>query len=313
MAVDEQNYHTPDGYVDLPSHYVYDTSMLTDGQTYQNLVRTIEYDSTFILRAILNVPSSVNPAGGGFRLSNFSKSRVISNFQQGYSKQVAIAPEIIYPPNSQILFDLQNVLRSFNAQGGGANVYTSQVVFQGVKRYKPGVAGYSGPAFPTPYDPAHFIERPWTYVLPVTLNWNSLALPRTFTVEVQDWDFELHAIAVLNTATGAPPTFDMCALSLYDQSAKRALSQLPVVQSAVNNLARGHGNPVFPVPPQLYPVWTQIRLDISSLLTTTDPGAPYSLQIAFLGVNRTPRVANILGAHSNDLAAPLVNQWGNDQ
>lgn len=297
---DEQLYYTPDGYVDLPAYYVYDGVNLTDGQNYNNLPVTIEYDSSFILRAILGVPSMVNATGGGFRLSNYSKSRVYSDFIKGYSAHVAVAPEIIYPPNSQILFDLQAVLKAFNNQGGGDHVSTSQIAFQGVKRYKPGHPGYSGPAFPTPYDPSKFIVRPWAYRLPVTLNWNSLALPKTFTVEIQDYDFELHTISVVDVTTGIAPTFDLCRLQVYDQSAKRAMSS-PINLTNINYLGMTGGLwAVFPVPYLLYPVWTQLRIDVSSLLATTDPSAPYSLEIMFNGMQRTPRVSDMPGADQNE-------------
>lgn len=316
MGVDEQNYYTPDGYVDLPGAYVFDASGLTNGTEVQNNVIPIEYDSIFVLRAVLGVPNCIDPSTGGFRLNNYSKSRIMGGYIKPFANNVPVVPEVIYPPNSQISFDLFNVQKAVNSCA--TNIPISNIMFQGVKRYRPGVPGYNGPAFPIPYDPLNYIERPWSYPLDFDLSWfhwNSsgsaagiIDIPRTFVVEVQDYDFQLHCIKISDSTTGLALTPDLFSIQLFDATAKRALFGSPVNQSYINNTRNAFSNPVFPVPPLLYPVWTQIRVDITSLVCNEDVSSPYHLQIEFQGLQRIPRVTSLPGTADNTSAAPPQSQ-----
>lgn len=301
MSAPEANYYTPDGCVDLPFMYVFDASSLTDGTSPAPLVKSItsDADADFILRAILGVPTCINPTGGGFALYNYSGSQAFSSVYGAFANHYPVVPEKLYPRFSVIKFLLQNVLRANTlcVVNGSQPIYYSQIAFQGVKRYQPGLPGYhpGSPAIPAPYDPSQFILRPYTYNFALNLNWFAWTaaglpqIPRTFTVEIQDYDFELHYISITNATNGAPVVQEIMQVQLYDATAKRALSTQPVNSSMLNNNRTAY-SPVFPVPPLVYPVWTQIRFDITSLVCNTDGSSPYNLQLSFVGVNRTPRV-----------------------
>lgn len=301
MPASENIYVTPTGKVDLPFLYVFDGSTLTDGQSFPTLPSLhvpIQWDSDFILRAILGVPTVVNPTTGGFRLYNYSGGLAMGDFIKPMSNQFAVVPEKFYPRNGVVKFDLATVLRAFNACGESP-IYKALIAFQGVKRYTPGSPGYAsgGPQLPAPTDPDSYVPRPWTYPFQLNLNWFARVtagglpeIPRTFTIAIQDYDFELHYISVVNLVTGARVTVDLFQIMLYDATAKRQLFSQPVNASFLDNNRKEYGNPVFPVPPLLFPVWTQIRFDISSLVCNTDVSAPYAFQVDFVGVNRVPKV-----------------------
>lgn len=313
MAAPEAVYYTPDGCVDLPFIYVFDASTLTDGTTPAPLIRPITSDSDadFMLRAILGVPNCIDTAvnGGGFQLYNYSGSAAFSSPYSPFTAHYPVVPEKFFPRFSAIKFLLQQVKRANTpcvVNAVNLPIYYSQIGFQGVKRFNPSQAGgYSpgSPAPPPPFDPSKFILRPYTYTTTLNLNWfawTTAGLPqiaRTFTIEIQDYDFELHQITAINTATGLPIASELFQIQLYDATAKRALSSSPV--NARYILANSTLQPVFPVPPLVYPVWTQIRFDISSLVCNQDVAAPYSIQLAFTGVNRTPRVQSSPSATEN--------------
>jgi len=303
MPAPEAVYYTPSGCVDLPFIYVFDASALTDGSTPAPLIKSITSDSDadFVLRAILGVPNCINPAGGGFLLYNYSGSQAFDSAYSPFANHYAVVPEKLYPRFNAIKFQLQNVLRANTAcvvGGVSLPIYYSQIAFQGVKRYNTTLPNYrpGSPALPPPYNPDDYVLRPYTYNHKLNLNWSAWTaaglpqLAQTFTIEIQDYDFELHCINVTNTVTGAPLTAELFQIQMYDATAKRALSTQPVNISYLN-ANRNAFTPVFPVPPIVFPVWTQIRFDISSLVCNNDPNLPYTLQISFIGVNRTARVA----------------------
>ena len=302
MAAPEAAYYTPPGCIDLPYFYLFDASKLTDGTTPAPLITDItsDGDADFILRAVLGVNNCINSSGGGFTLFNYSGSQAFDSAYSPFANHYAVVPEKQYPRYSAIKFLLQNVLRAntpCTVSGKSLPIYYSQIAFQGVKRYQPGSSNYrpGSPGFPEVYDPSKYISRPYTYLKTLNLNWFAYTaaglpqIPQTFTIEIQDYDFELHYIAVTNAVTGAPVATELFQIQMYDSTAKRQLSSGPVNIGYINNNRTAY-TPCFPVPPVVYPVWTQIRCDITSLVCNSDGNSPYSLQLAFVGVNRTKRV-----------------------
>jgi hypothetical protein len=313
MPAPESYYYTPAACVDLPFLYVFDASKLTDGTTPAPLIVPIvsDSDADFMLRAILGVPNCIDTAanGGGFVLYNYSGSQAFSIPYSPFSNHYSVVPEKFYPRFGAIKFLLQKVLRANTACTVNAvplPIYYSQIGFQGIKRYTPGDPTYhpGSPALPPPYDPDDYILRPYSYLFTLNLNWFAWTaaglaqIPRTFTVEIQDYDFELHQISVVNATTGAVPTTELCQVQLYDATAKRALSSAPVNLSFLNAVRSAY-SPVFPVPPVVYPVWTQIRFDVTSLVCNSDGSSPYSLQFLFTGVNRIPKLTSTANTPTN--------------
>lgn len=301
MAAPESIYYTPDGCIDQPYNLVFDASKLTDGSNPAPLVQPIiTTDADFILRAILGVPTCIDTAanGGGFNLFNMSGSQAFSQAYSPFVKHYPVVPEKLYPRAGGVIkFQLAKVLRANTPCATGGAIYYSQIVFQGVSRYYPNLPNYrpGSPAMPPPFNPDDFFLRPYTYIVNLNLSWfawtaGGLAqIPRTFTVEIQDYAFELHQLSVINKATGLAPTTELCQILLYDASGSRSLSSAPV-NLGILNAARTDYSPVFPVPPVVYPVWTNIKFDVTSLVCNSDGSSPYSLQLAFVGVQRVPKM-----------------------
>jgi hypothetical protein len=304
MPVPEATYYTPDGCVDLPFIYTFDASKLTDGTTPAPLLRDITSDSDadFVLRAILGVPNCIDTPsnGGGFLLYNYSGSQAFSSVYSPFTNHYPVVPEKLYPRFNGIKFILQKVLRANTAcvvNAVSLPIYRSQIAFQGVKRYQPSTPGYrsGSPALPPPYDPSKYVLRPWTHSFSLNLNWFAWTaaglpeIPRIFTFDIRDYDFELHHIDIANAVTGAVLTAPLFSIQLYDATAKRQLSSAPVLCDYINYNRTAYA-PTFPVPPLVYPVWTQVRFDITSLVCNTDGSAPYTIQISFVGLQRIPIV-----------------------
>lgn len=295
----ESDYYVPEGCIDQAAFLIFDGTNLTDGSNVNNLSVKIDRDYDFVLRAVVGSQNIINPATGGIVLYNYSGSRAFSQAVVPMPNHYAVVPEKIYPRNGAIRFDLQNVLRRNTACA--TTIFYPQLAFLGVKRYRPGDSDYQvgDPQLSPPFDPSKFELRPWTYTLRFSLSWSKwiapaasgiIDIPRRFVIPVQDYDFELHFISALNVTTGARFTLpDPFQMTLYDSS-KRALSNLPVNLSYFDYNRSEYGNIAFPCPPLVYPVWTQITVDIWSLICNTDPSLPYSIELTFGGVNRIPKV-----------------------
>ena len=65
MRYREEPYRTPPGTLDAPFVYVYDASALTDGQTYQDVAKSIQGDSDFVLRVIRGLDTVLAAAPNG--------------------------------------------------------------------------------------------------------------------------------------------------------------------------------------------------------------------------------------------------------
>jgi hypothetical protein len=289
----EEPYHIPKGAQDFPFCYLFDASGLTDGSITQNIVIQLQGDSTFILRRIAGVNLCVASAasGGRWNYRNASQSYALGNPSTGCVayKNWTVVPEKKYGPNDQIAFDLYDVLRT-SAVATEGTIYQSFIGFFGVKRFAEGM-GYATAITRYPYR-----EFPQIYTFPLTINWGHFTAagllqgPRTFWLQMDNYDFELLGISITaQGSAGALSTPDF-AITLYNPS-KFAFSNLPVLQMFYNrgkptSATQPPYNGTGPVPSIVYPAGSQIQFDITSLLANA--ALPVTYNIDFQGIWRLP-------------------------
>jgi hypothetical protein len=111
-----ERYSPPAGYYDQPFFYVFDGNILTDGQNaLNNSVEMTPGIGDFILRRIVGVDRLVNTSSptGRFwcqaRSGAYIESQPV-NIQGG--GEFAVAPELEYPDQGHIVFDLYTVLKA---------------------------------------------------------------------------------------------------------------------------------------------------------------------------------------------------------
>jgi hypothetical protein len=275
--------------MDRPFIYVFDADALTNGLTYNDLMVPLHKDSQFLLRRISGLPTVVAAPGAGAagriqvrsdeRKQLFSAPAVITPDQ-------AVVPELAYAPGSAITFDLINVLRAGNATTGTA-VFFSQLCFQGVRRFPEGGR--------TPADTAYrYQEKPFAIVADLIVNWSGRLFPgevvmadsRQFNAPVQDFDFELHYITMVQQRAGGAvaPCNQSIKMMLYDVDGNQLMSA-PVCDFFLSANGVGY-NSLFPAPPLVYPAGSQILFDLMSLLSNAMQ--PMALEVVFGGVRRMP-------------------------
>ena len=206
-------YHPPAGYYDLPFMWIFDASQLTDGSTFRNQrVPILAGYGDFTLRRIVGldrvlsnaaaIPGQVNPPGQ-FQVRD-SRGRYLQEVPTyigtggpGVNTQtsgdIAIVPELEYKENTQIQFDLIDVLRALD--GGAASVFAAQIGFHGVRR----VAGRSPLDAGYKYRPKHFMYRTTGVLVnpvSVTAGLNSTK-PLQLVQAVDDYDFELRELRIV--------------------------------------------------------------------------------------------------------------------
>ena len=307
MCPIEEQYTPPVGYYDFPYTYVAATDTVVAagadpraGLDFNLQQMPLEGDSLFILRKVTRFPVD---AGDNFMLYSPQQNQTFSADVGGVASTVfPIVPEVIYPPAGAIFYDIKNWASSTALSFGGAGpfVYTNQVLFQGVRRFRGDLIN----PYPSQYD---YKEKPFTYRFDLTLSWTFLEFlggtyaglsvepARRFSIPIQDHDFELQSITVTvgdgaaNTVVSNidSPSFK---LDLYDMNMKKLMSN-PVYVAALNHAMVGNSRlfPAFPVPSLLYPANSEILFEISSMLD--DPagaGAPTSVNfiVTFNGVRR---------------------------
>lgn len=267
---------TPQGYVDTPFIYVYDGTGLTDGSSYQRLSVRLEGDDDFLLRRVAGLPAvaaSMVLYDGGGQPRSAAAVRAGNNW--------TIAPEVRYPAQGELLFDLATVARASIACG--TTIYTAYLAFQGIKRRRA-----TWPTLP----PA--IETPYTYSETLTIDWyRYISLPaavvehpRVFRVQVDDYDFVLQRLRLCN-GDGTALTGATIQLRLYDDQ-DRALSSAPVNQQVLNSAVAGWGS-CFPAPAVIYRRGSTLRFDVTSMVCNTDVAFPKDIRLELTGYRRIPR------------------------
>lgn len=265
-------YQTPDGYTDIPFIYTFDGRNLTPGSSPQNLIVSIQEDD-FLLRSV----AGLSTVAAQWQLFDQAQMERISQ-PWATSNRWTVAPESKYPAQSQIRFNLGTVAIATN--GSGNNI--GFVGFCGVKRAPKGKFGWAD--YQSSYE---YWERQFTYTLPITLNYyaDQGAASRQFSVEISDGDFELQSISICRQDVPGVLPADPFRITLYDPSGYNQLSTQPVSPRWVNWLQNNWGSS-FPSPCLVYPVQSQIKVEIESLINLAD--GPQQYQIVFTGVERMP-------------------------
>jgi hypothetical protein len=279
-------YKAPAGYYDLPYIHVYDGDALTDGTSYSHINVGIADDfAGFVLRQIMGADKLA--ARVQFRDSFAPLTGASNGFVM--PRTYPIAPERYILPAGMLSMDLFTVARA-NRAAGQVIIYFAQIAFQGVRRYS-GNAEYPGPS------EYKYVERPFTYVQPVPVNWAGTDTnPRKFSIQMSEGcDFELQKITIVRTLQGngqgagvpanAIPNCEI-KLQLFEQFGKQ-LSNFPVLDVYLNDAANGTShlyNPVFPVPAVLYKRQSFLRFEVTSLLTAAM--LPSAYDICFHGIRR---------------------------
>jgi hypothetical protein len=293
VRIIEEPYLTPDGTLDTPFAYIYDTSSFTDGTNVLNIAQQLQGDSAFILRRIvgLNTVLATKANGGAWNYRNANGTNANGNPSSGIlgHRVWPVVPEKMYKTNDQISFDLYNTLRAFNPCSA-TPIYASQIAFMGVKRFA------NGSTFPRQITPYKYREVTYRYVYSLTINWahfdasGRVASPQRFNQQMDNFDFELLRISICaQNSTSALTTSDF-AIQLYDSNMHQ-LSSAPMLQQFINGgrptpATASAYQPTFPTPSQIYPAGGLITFDITSLLCSTQ--LPQTYQILFDGVWRYP-------------------------
>jgi hypothetical protein len=198
------DYEVPDGYGDIFYVYVFNPAAngLVNGQSYSYLPIQIQ-DGAFVMRAWAGADSVLAGAGAvntwgtiqlydpHSRLFYDLPSAVFTNCATG----TAVLPEKTYESNSAIRFDLTDVSLAKDAT---ATVPVSQLAFYGVRRMlgaqsDPAEAGYK-------YKYVDF-SIPFQFALAGNGTAAGPGKPTQYTVQIQDYDFELRRMEYSKSAT----------------------------------------------------------------------------------------------------------------
>lgn len=288
---------TPPGFGDQAYIYTYQPSAngLSNGNSYSLLPIEIQ-DGAFVLRSWSGADSVLTagaPRSGNGAIQIYDKIRngiyktptiIPGNFPTGQS----VTPELLYPPNSALRFDLTNVSLDV-ASAGGNNVPVDQLAFYGVRRFE----GTKSDPEPSLYK---FYEKDYAIPFSVTLTANGSTtgpvLQAQFILPIQDYDFELRRIEggkslTATTSQQLSATMPEFAINLYD-SHWVVRSNAPAFSNRICHFPLSASNPqnTFPTPGIVYPVNSVLRFDIFSLipLTATLP----TIYLLFKGVRRIP-------------------------
>ena len=275
----DEPYQAPPGYFDQPFIYTYDADQLVGGGSIPNgqdvrLANIITHSGAdFILRRVAGQDRVCTQ----FQLRDVM-ARLIFDTTQGVStagfNDFALIPELLFPAASGITFDLLNVQKTLNSSG----TPLSQVVFQGVRRFR----GYKRPpSYP-------YWEDPYDYAADVAITWTANDPPVRFFKNIYNFDFELlkiHAMVINPIGGGAPQVSSgNFKMQLYDQVYEQVFFR-PVIDDLLVDNGSVYQS-VTPVPGIVYRVGQQLRFDVTSLVT---PGScPVQVQIRFQGVRRRP-------------------------
>ena len=262
--------------LERPFIYAFDTDNLTLNSDVYNAILNLQSDAPFAARA-LNIDSDE----ADFTTGEACNVRAMNTYRmygpEGQSLSSApesrgrlFSPQIVYPAGGQIKFDLFGILKPSNNNDDPQVLppnWKGQFLVQGAKLF----AGME------PSDSAYPYTRRWyTYRIDIPITWtgrvgpgfDAWAVPQSFTIQVQNYDFELHRLYTPRSACG------LFKYMLYD-AAQNGLSNIPVLDALTLTYGFYQRSAIgFPSPHLLYPVGTQIKIDIYSLLTPAGIGIP---------------------------------------
>jgi hypothetical protein len=290
-------YQTPAGKVDVPYAYIFDATGLTDGKSYNYLSVQIDSDSDFILRNI----SGASLCAGSFRPYYASRTQMFQNLINAVANW-PVLPEVTYPSNSQIFFDLGNVSRAFNVANAEPEIFTSFLAFQGVRRY-------SASKFPMYQTTYNYRELPRSYIMNIAPGsaWTDATHgvktgSMTYNIPLMDGDFQVCSIGLsLISPLNGTAFVNPLQLRLYDGTGWNRVSDAgfnaaywnavgPQVEAAP--AVNAWYLPAYPAPSLVYPEAGGIKFEIQSLLPFADRA--YVYQITFYGIQRQRNATSIL-------------------
>jgi hypothetical protein len=291
----DEPYQAPIGYFDQPFIYVYnadnpngDGIAIPNGQDRRRAQITTFTGSDFILRRVAGIDRVCTQ----FQLRDVL-SRFIFDTEVGATfRDFPLVPEALWPGGTGISFDLLNVQKG---TGGNCGQFLSQILFQGVRRYK----GYRRPpSYPYWEDPYTYVaeDSPGTGV--ININWGPNDAPRRFAIEIYDNDFELLRILETIDFTKAPggpllppnPTSNVAVkMQLFDQVNEEVFSA-PVIDDLMMDNSNTYQG-IVPVPGIVYRIGQAIRFELTSLFCpggVNGGGLSLPIQLKFEGVRRRP-------------------------
>ena len=269
-----------------PYMYVFDADTagasggpLTNGSNYYQLPTQVTACDRFVLSRVAGIQN----VAARWRLYVPGKFPVMSDMQYPVGSDQIFVPSLVYPVDSSILIDLENISLASRATGGTPNYY-SQIVFQGQKHLE---------SVPDPITKYKWVPKWFVQVLPFTLDWEGRITPantvqapfRRKELQIEGYDFELHQLRIFRTGqTTFSPSDANIKLTVYDSYMNPLMSD-PVLDSYLNAASNNY-NSQFPAPVVLYPAGSRITFDIYSLQTTAN--LPMDLQIVAIGMWRYP-------------------------
>jgi len=312
-------YQPPTGYVDEFYMFVFDAfqNNLSDGNTFLNQAVYIPGGFDFVLRRIVGVDSVLSPVTGKFQWRgsnqvNTSTAPVVGN---PTLRDQLIVPEVFFPRQSQITFDLYNVLQRYvlgqNDDPDPATfvrMIQAQIGFAGVRRRRSGPmptpGNFKRVPFQTTLTIPTYIQTALTTAPNGTLfGPQSLGIQKTFQLTIQNYDVEIHMIQCVDVNPAAAPGagtipngLNYFAIIPYD-AAKNALTSGYVLSQYISD-AIPFGTPSVGsinsmqdptlasptlygmgaiAPPLVYPQQTEIRVDVTSLIGNC--AVPYDWQV----------------------------------
>ena len=269
-------------YFDLPFFYVYDASVLANGQSYDGLSLAVDRDAEFRLRAVFGI--NLVCSGGLYFYDGSGRPVTPRGFIHPGSQPLLVQPEIVYPPAGQIRFNLSNVQRAAHNYTGTQKAYYSRLCFYGVKRF---TGGRARSMLDQQKSSAEFRHFPYQIRNDLTVNiyshippgFTQEEAPRQLRIEVDNYGYDWFALA------GEPDLLaNKLLLMPYDSSGTRQLASDFVPSSF---LAWRPHRPwaCFPSSPLFFPANGILRLDWMSRYTDADT-LPAVVPVTLIGARR---------------------------
>lgn len=185
----ENYYSSPPGTYDLPFTWGFnDIAQMTNGNDYLNQLVYIKGGyGKFVLRRIVGLNRVLNPTTGQYQIRDGMSNNIeaVPVFAPS-ADDIGILPELIYPEQGGIRFDLYKVLKPTVPT-------TGQIAFQGVRRM-------TGSAVQNPSYLAN--AKTFTYTMTATIN-SPVGTITTARVPIDNYDFELYQLIILYNTGGS--------------------------------------------------------------------------------------------------------------
>ncbi len=287
------DYFPPPGFGDTFYQYVFDAqtppsgeAALVNGTTRLGVYIPV-FDGSFVSRFWSGLPTIAQSIQVYDWLGRKFYSE-LENIGAGapalFYGQRVITPEVEWPDNGQVKFDLGVVTQASQGTDTGTAILASQLVFTGVRRR----ANVISDPVPSTYK---YYEKNYDIQYDLVINNYATAggifkPPTQIQIPVNDFDFELRRIELALQSDQQTSQFKM---QLYNND-KVKMSNLPVLSNLIchTNPQVNSGELAFwPSPPILYRVNATIQFDVYSLLVSPT-ALPQTFHLTFRGIRRIP-------------------------